>query len=286
MSSLPRIAIIVASLIATPLLLAQNQAVSPQELPWQQAVTFPLISPHTACNAGSIACGGSASGHIGPDSCVGLVYYLCYSFSGQKGQVVTVSAASFDFPIVAGITDSQGIIALAEASATGRSAVVTTTLPRTGTYYICVQPPPSLKVFGNYTLSVFCGSPGACIPTTTTACLLERRFSATMRYRAAYEAGVPDTDALVKQVTGFGNPSYETVFFYFNSPDNVELVVKMLDQGNSNDQGQPTIAALFGTATPLAVELTITDTRTGAKRTYASKFGVMRGRTDFTAFLK
>ena len=63
-------------------------------------------------------------------------------------------------------------------------------------------------------------------------------------------------------------------------------VLKMLDQGNTNAQGQPTIAVLFGTASPLRVELTITDTSTGAVKTYVSPFNTGLGGTDFTAFVK
>jgi hypothetical protein len=87
-------------------------------------------------------------------------------------------------------------------------------------------------------------------------------------------------------VTGFASSNFETAFFYFNSSDNVEVLLKMLDQGNTDSQGHPTIAVLFGSATPLRVEITITDTLTGATRTYSSAFSSMQGATDFTAFVK
>ena len=73
---------------------------------------------------------------------------------------------------------------------------------------------------------------------------------------------------------------------YFNSPDNIEILLKMLDQGNTDSQGHPTIAVLFGAATPLRVELTITDTTNGALRSYLSPFGSQQGSSDFTAFIK
>jgi hypothetical protein len=87
-------------------------------------------------------------------------------------------------------------------------------------------------------------------------------------------------------VTGFANANYETVFFYFNNSDNVELLIKLLDQGNTDSQGRPTIAVLFGTATPLRVEVTVVDTLNGNVKRYTSPFGVMQGVTDFTAFVK
>ncbi|MBW3670168.1 MAG: trypsin-like peptidase domain-containing protein [Acidobacteria bacterium] len=125
-----------------------------------------------------------------------------------------------------------------------------------------------------------------CKPGSTTACLLNGRFKATLRYRAAFDNQPVNANALVKPVTGFADPKFETAFFYFNSPNNIEVMLKMLDQGNKNGAGQPTIAVLFGTATPLRAEVAITDTKTGATKTYTSNFNEMKGTTDFTAFVK
>lgn len=125
-----------------------------------------------------------------------------------------------------------------------------------------------------------------CSPSATTACLLNNRFRVTVRYRGGFDNNAADTSAKVKSVTGFANPSFETAFFYFNSDSNIEMMIKMLDQGNQNSQGQPTIALLFGTATPLRIELNVTDTTTGVSRNYTSEFAAMKGTTDFNAFVK
>jgi hypothetical protein len=125
-----------------------------------------------------------------------------------------------------------------------------------------------------------------CVPDSTTACLLNNRFRATVRVRGAFDNLPADKTAFRKPVTGFSNPSFETVFFYFNSADNIEILLKMLDQGNTDAQGHPTIAVLFGSATPLRTELTITDTTNGATRTYISPFASQAGLSDFTAFIK
>lgn len=129
-------------------------------------------------------------------------------------------------------------------------------------------------------------TPAGCTPSSTTACMLNNRFRVQVRYRAGFDNNPPDTSASVKSVTGFSNPSFETAFFFFNSESNIEMLVKILDQGNTNSQGQPTIAVLFGSATPLAIELVITDTTNNASKTYRSNFGAMSGGTDFTAFVK
>lgn len=127
---------------------------------------------------------------------------------------------------------------------------------------------------------------GPCVEDTTTACLLNSRFRARVRYRNGFDNGLPDTYALRKPVTGFANPNFETEFFYFNDVNNIEVLLKMLDQGNVDPQGYPTIAVLFGSATPLRLEITITDTQKGVTRTYSNQFGSQQGSTDFTAFRK
>lgn len=116
--------------------------------------------------------------------------------------------------------------------------------------------------------------------------MLNGRFRVGLRYRAAFDNASVDTDALLKPVTGFAASNYETAFFYFNSPNNIEFLLKMLDQGNVDAQGHPTIAVLCGSATPLRVEVTITDTQTGAVKRYTTPFNSMAGTSDFTAFVK
>lgn len=129
-------------------------------------------------------------------------------------------------------------------------------------------------------------SGNTCTPNTTTACMLNNRFKVQVKYRPAFDTLPPDTNASVKSVSGFANPSFESAFFYFNSDSNIEMLVKLLDQGNTNNQGQATIAVLFATATPLGIEVTITDMTNNASKTYRSDFGKMAGGTDFTAFVK
>ena len=113
-----------------------------------------------------------------------------------------------------------------------------------------------------------------------------RRFRATARYRNGFDNAGVDTQASVKAVSGFGSIAHETVLIYFNNSDNIEMMVKMLDQGNTNASGQPTMAVLFGSATPLRAELTIHDTLKGVTKTYSSDFNQMKGATDFAAFVK
>lgn len=129
-------------------------------------------------------------------------------------------------------------------------------------------------------------SPNSCVPSSTSACMLNNRFRVTVRYRNGFDNGTVNADAKLKVVSGFANSRFETAFFYFGDENNVEMMVKILDQGNTNASGQPTIAVLFGSATPLRIQLTIVDSLKNVERTYASEFNQMRGGTDFIAFLK
>jgi subtilase family serine protease len=120
-----------------------------------------------------------------------------------------------------------------------------------------------------------------CSPNTTTACMMNNRFQVKVRYRGVFDNNAADTDALVKPVTGFGSASYETGFFYFNSSNNIEILVKVLDQGVPS---HPYVDVLFGSATPLRTEVTITDSRDGTSKKYTSQFGSQAGQTEFGAF--
>ncbi len=146
---------------------------------------------------------------------------------------------------------------------------------------------PAVRAFMMRAVVEVPDAPAPCVDDTTTlACMLNDRFQVGVRYRKAFNEGPATTDAFRKDVVGFANPNFETAFFYFNSPNNIEVMVKILDQGNKNAEGEPTIAVLTGTATPLHVEVTVTDTTTGESKTYTSAYGTQAGKTDFQAFLE
>lgn len=126
---------------------------------------------------------------------------------------------------------------------------------------------------------------GSCVPDEFTACLLGR-FQVQVRYRNAFDNQPVDAQARAKVTDGFADSNYETAFFYFHNPNNVEVMVKMLDQGNQIN-GVPTVAVITGIATPARVEVKVTDTGFwGTSRVYPSEFGSQAGKSDFTTFLK
>jgi len=140
--------------------------------------------------------------------------------------------------------------------------------------------------FSSISQYVYAQPTAGCTANSTTACMLSNRFKVTVKYRAGFDNSAADTNASVKSVSGFANPNFETAFFYFNSDSNIEMIVKILDQGNRNAQGQATIDVLTGSATPLRAEVTIVDTLKGVTKTYTSNFNAQDGKTDFSAFVK
>jgi len=243
---------------------------------------------------GFLFCGSSSSGQWGgAGDCAGSQgYYVdLWDVSLTAGESVQITADN-----VTGGNEVLMILFdanannLAEAVGFAPQAIHYTPLV-TGHFTIGLGPVAQFAT-GNYRLTVSCNAtappPSAnCQPNTTTACMLGNRFRVQVRYRSAFDNNPVDSTAFVKPVTGFANGTFETAFFYFNNSDNIEVLVKMLDQGNRNAAGLPTIAVLYGSATPLRVQIAITDTSfNGASKSYLSEFGTQAGQTDFTAFVK
>jgi hypothetical protein len=260
----------------------------------------PVVAPD-ACAAigrftdGTITCGQTIQGVLGGtgDCLSNDGYYLdLWEAPVTYGQVVTFtfngSHPNEDAFIVI-LRDVGSIVEISRAIGLG-TLRTSFTAAATDTYIIGVGYADE-NIGGTYSLLMTCAGtpppPGACIPDAATSCLLDNRFEVRVRYRGVFDNNAVDTQAQVKSVIGFADPSYETAFFYFNSSNNIEMMVKILDQGNVDAQNHPTIAVLYGTATPLRVEVTIRDTKSGgATRTWTTEFGKMQGTTDFTAFLK
>ncbi|HEX8170820.1 MAG TPA: PPC domain-containing protein [Thermoanaerobaculia bacterium] len=254
----------------------------------------------TDCPSKSITPPVTINGVITTATCKDFLdsYEDVYAVTVRAGQTIDIDYSSRAYEVFLymylGNGTSANVTYVSHLSTSGTSRQrIHHTFASAGTYYIeagtLFSVTSSQPHTGAYTLTATLdGNSGnsTCIANATTACLLDNRFKATLKYRGAFDNNAADTNASVKNVTGFGSSTSETVFFYFNSENNIEMLVKLLDQGNTNGSGQPTIAVLFGSSTPLRAELTVTDTKTGAAKTYVSEFGKMQGTTDFTAFVK
>lgn len=111
----------------------------------------------------------------------------------------------------------------------------------------------------------------ACMAEATALCLQGSRYEVSAEWRASGQTGA---------AKGIQRTS-DTGMFWFFSPDNVELVVKILDGCASNGHRW----VLMGGLTDVAVDISVTDTVTGKRKMYGSPEGSpFRTMFDLTAF--
>jgi len=115
--------------------------------------------------------------------------------------------------------------------------------------------------FGNvFRLTGPSAPPEPCVEDATTLCLTGGRF----RVRATFRVGQGPTGmAVAVPITS------DTGYFHFFNPDNVELIVKVLDA--CNPFGRYWVFA--GGLTDVEVELTVYDSESGQQRMYQNPFG-------------
>jgi|HubBroStandDraft_3_1064219.scaffolds.fasta_scaffold14970_1 hypothetical protein len=112
------------------------------------------------------------------------------------------------------------------------------------------------------------GSPSVCRADQNTLCLLRRRFAVTVNWQNQYDnssgvgRAVPRSDS--------------TGFFSFGDPSNIELLVKILDFGN-------TVKVFYGELTNLHFSISVLDTVSGDVKTYINTTGDCGG-IDQAAF--
>jgi hypothetical protein len=110
---------------------------------------------------------------------------------------------------------------------------------------------------------------GACRASRNTLCLLNGRFAVTVDWS---NPGNGTSGAAVAQVF-----SKVAGTFYFTDPGNVELMVKLL-------QFPDRVAVFYGALSDLSYTIHVTDTATGAAKTYQSTAGKLCGGLDNSAF--
>jgi hypothetical protein len=128
-----------------------------------------------------------------------------------------------------------------------------------GDYVAQVVPDGGTSPLASLRFHVFGGA--ECIPSDTALCLQGGRFRVEAAWRTATAQGV-----------GTARPeTADSGSFWFFSPNNLELLVKVLDACRSDTPKYWVFAAGL---TNVEVELTVTDTATGAERRYRSTRGV------------
>jgi hypothetical protein len=108
-----------------------------------------------------------------------------------------------------------------------------------------------------------------CSPGPGTLCLQQGRFQVTVDWQNPGNGQGGQAGAVpLSQLTGA---------FYFDSASNLELMVKILDLGNRVD-------VFYGALSDLPYTLHVTDTRTGAVKTYRNEAGHYCGGLEVDAF--
>lgn len=139
-----------------------------------------------------------------------------------------------------------------------------------------LQPTGLLEVGpGNYSLNVDgVAAATAKVTGTCTAgpvlCVAGNRFRAQVTWKAGNLGGAAQAVSL----------SGDTGYFWFSDPANVELMVKVLDGRTLNGS----FWVFYGALSNLEYTLTITDTVTGAVKTYTNPSGQFASVGDTTAF--
>jgi|GEM_PF-4083408 len=114
---------------------------------------------------------------------------------------------------------------------------------------------------------------GPCVANATTLCLLGDRFEVTVEWSDPRNGGNGEGMALPLA----GNDTTGT--FYFFQPENLELLVKVLDGRAINGR----FWVFFGGLTDLPYTLRVRDSVTGDSAEYVNPFGDLVGETDTDA---
>ena len=113
-------------------------------------------------------------------------------------------------------------------------------------------------------------SSSACAAGAADLCLLGSRFQVSVAFKSGGTAGFGQTVPLTDDTGGF----------WFTTPNNLELMIKVID-------GRPLDGhfwVFYGALSDVAYTLTITDTMTGAVRTYSNPQGTLASFADTAAF--
>ena len=122
-------------------------------------------------------------------------------------------------------------------------------------------------VISTFTINVV-----SCAPNATTLCLNDNRFKATVEWSVPPQAKTGSGAGVA--LTG------DTGYYWFFSPANIELVLKVVDGRTFNGK----YWVFYGALSNVEYTITIKDTKTGAVKTYLNPYGTTASLADVNAF--
>lgn len=214
------------------------------------------------CGVNLLLCGEMAMKSLSSRSCKGSdgTWFDLWFFPGYRGDLVAASALSLSFAnTLALFTPSPASLWDVDATPAGEPSAVAAFLHRTGVWSLSVgsQASSSNKT-GDYFLALICGASNRCMPSPLNLCLGGGRYRVQVGYHNQFSNRY-----------GFGGAilpgrSTESGYFYFgDDPSNVELMVKVLDFGD-------TVKIFWGQLTNLEYKIVVTDLANGSSKTYLS----------------
>ncbi|HET9768504.1 MAG TPA: hypothetical protein VFS60_16775 [Thermoanaerobaculia bacterium] len=130
---------------------------------------------------------------------------------------------------------------------------------------------PGTEDFVEFPLPPSPPAAGSCASSVTALCLNDNRFRVTVAWEDfSGNTGSGQAVALTD----------DTGYFWFFGADNVELVLKVLDGRGVNNH----FWVFYGALSSVEYTITVTDTATGAVRTYRNPSGTLASAADTQAF--
>lgn len=218
------------------------------------------------CAINYLGCGVTINSTLSSDDCVTDSGYLVdfWQFLPSVGHSTSAAARSNDFaPLLALFSPTPNVVTLASSyTGTGLASYFYYPVRHFGFHTVAVSTNAAPGETGAYTLRNSCGQP-SCSPDRDTLCMANGRYSAEVTWTNQY-SGQSGRGVALPQTNRAG-------YFAFDNPDNVEVLVKVLDFGDGVTK------VFFGQLTDLHFELTIRDNYTGAREVYRNTTGECGG---------
>ena len=234
--------------------------------------------PCSAPAAPSLSIDGRSSETLSP----GASYHL--EFSNTLGQTagdyeIRISrdgGTTFSPLATTGSTSYTGTVAASDSGQTLIFAVVAGASCGSELYSGSASSRVSLVVSGSSSASTppASSSTASCKADASTACLNGGRFKVQVNWAASQLNPPQSGEARAVPLTG------DTGYFWFFSSNNVELMIKVVDGSKVNGH----FWVFYGALSNIAYTINITDTATGASRTYANPQGTLASIADTAAF--